>query len=287
MESPGLDSRSSACSAARTASRRTRASRSRATACSTARPRSAGRSGSERCFGLPTRRHSLSLLSLTLSQYSVVGGTALSATVELSWAASREVRPSRPSDSGVAPVPASVTVPAGATRATFPVTTGRTKRGRRDDHRDVQRLTGDDDVGGHPLVGTRPAAARRLACSAATVLRFRSSASESVRSWLARSRSFSRPAASFIAIRWSIEATRMSRPSIRSTEERRFSSTYAGAPVGSPKTSRSPRVVANVVQARIEGVRVQPEGDPERPAVSLRASRSASARRSTFARSRA
>ena len=60
-----------------------------------------------------------------------MGGTALSATVELSWAApAGGAAVSLSSDSGVVSVPASVTVPAGATRATFPVTTGRTKRTR-------------------------------------------------------------------------------------------------------------------------------------------------------------
>ena len=71
------------------------------------------------------------LLSLTPSQYAVVGGTTLSATVELSWAApAGGAVVSLSSNSGLVSVPASVTVPAGATRATFPVTTGRTKRPR-------------------------------------------------------------------------------------------------------------------------------------------------------------
>jgi uncharacterized repeat protein (TIGR03803 family) len=71
------------------------------------------------------------LLTLTPSEYSVVGGTALSATVELSWAApAGGAVLSLSSDSSVVSVPASVTVPAGATRATFPITTGRTKRTR-------------------------------------------------------------------------------------------------------------------------------------------------------------
>jgi uncharacterized repeat protein (TIGR03803 family) len=71
------------------------------------------------------------LLTLTPSEYSVVGGTALSATVELSWSApAGGAVVSLSSDSSVVSVPASVTVPAGATRATFPITTGRTKRTR-------------------------------------------------------------------------------------------------------------------------------------------------------------
>jgi uncharacterized repeat protein (TIGR03803 family) len=71
------------------------------------------------------------LLSLTPSQYSVVGGTAVSANVELSWAApAGGAVVSLSSDAGLVSVPASVTVPAGATRATFPITTGRTKRTR-------------------------------------------------------------------------------------------------------------------------------------------------------------
>jgi uncharacterized repeat protein (TIGR03803 family) len=71
------------------------------------------------------------LLSVTPSQYGVVGGTALSATVELSWAApAGGAVVSLSSDSSLVSVPATVTVPAGATRATFAVKTQRTKRTR-------------------------------------------------------------------------------------------------------------------------------------------------------------
>jgi uncharacterized repeat protein (TIGR03803 family) len=71
------------------------------------------------------------LQSLTPSQYSVVGGTAISATVELTWAApAGGAVVSLSSDSSYASVPATVTVPAGATRASFKVTTRRTKRTR-------------------------------------------------------------------------------------------------------------------------------------------------------------
>ena len=69
------------------------------------------------------------LLTLTPSQYSVVGGNPVNASVELSWAAPPGgAVVSLSSDSAYASVPASVTVPAGATRGTFVVTTKRTKR---------------------------------------------------------------------------------------------------------------------------------------------------------------
>jgi uncharacterized repeat protein (TIGR03803 family) len=69
--------------------------------------------------------------SLTPSQYSVVGGNSVSATVELSWAApAGGAVVSLSSDSSYASVPGTVTVPAGATRATFVVTTRRTQRTR-------------------------------------------------------------------------------------------------------------------------------------------------------------
>jgi len=71
------------------------------------------------------------LLSLTPSHYGVVGGSSVSATVELSWAApAGGAVVSLSSDSNLASVPATVTVPAGATRADFTVTTRQTKRTR-------------------------------------------------------------------------------------------------------------------------------------------------------------
>ena len=71
------------------------------------------------------------LQSLTPSQYSVVGGNSVSVTVELSWAApAGDAVVSLSSDSSYASVPSTVTVPAGATRATFLLKTRRTQRTR-------------------------------------------------------------------------------------------------------------------------------------------------------------
>jgi len=69
------------------------------------------------------------LLSVALSQYGVVGGTAVSGSVDLSWGAPAEgAVVSLTSSSNLASVPGTVTVPAGMTRATFTVTTRKTKR---------------------------------------------------------------------------------------------------------------------------------------------------------------
>ena len=121
----------------------------------------------------PTQTALLSLLAKvsTPSQYSVVGGTALSATVELSWAAR----------AGGAAVSLSERLGCrlragerhGSSRSDARDVPRHDRADeahtRRDDHRDVQRLTGDDDVGGHPLarnhgrplLGGRPALGHR------------------------------------------------------------------------------------------------------------------------------
>ena len=64
------------------------------------------------------------LSSLSLSSSSVVGGSGLQGTVTLNMAASVPVEVSLAADpSGAAKLPASVTIPAGSTSATFPIST--------------------------------------------------------------------------------------------------------------------------------------------------------------------
>jgi uncharacterized repeat protein (TIGR03803 family) len=69
------------------------------------------------------------LLSLYLDPWAVTGGSTATGTVSLSWAApAGGAVVALTSSSHVASVPASVTVPQGATRASFTITTKRVKR---------------------------------------------------------------------------------------------------------------------------------------------------------------
>jgi len=69
------------------------------------------------------------LLELLLNPWAVVGGSTSTATVTLGWAApAGGATVSLSSNSRYASVPSRVTVPEGATRASFTITTRRVKR---------------------------------------------------------------------------------------------------------------------------------------------------------------